>query len=119
MEKEESKRRKEEANAELEKGEEEKERAVVEFERVMMGLEGRGKVSASVEGSGGKDAQGRGVKRKFELDEEEMLRNAREERAKARKALDEEKVGRTSLIQAPGHRHLHERPCWASLPLHT
>ena len=36
--------------------------------------------------------EGRGVKRKFELDEEEMLANAKDERAKARKALDDEKV---------------------------
>ena len=36
--------------------------------------------------------EGRGVKRKFELDEEEMLKNAQEERAKARTALDQEKV---------------------------
>ena len=47
------------------------------------------------EGSGGdrEGGAGRGVKRKFELDEEEMLRNAKEERGRARKAIDEEKVG--------------------------
>ena len=47
------------------------------------------------EGGGGdrKGGEGRGVKRKFELDEEEMLKNAKEERGKARKAIDEEKVG--------------------------
>ena len=47
------------------------------------------------EGSGGdrEGGEGRGVKRKFELDEEEMLRNAKEERGRARKAIDEEKVG--------------------------
>jgi len=34
----------------------------------------------------------RGEKRKFELDEDELLRVAREDRNKARKAIDEEKV---------------------------
>lgn len=34
----------------------------------------------------------RGEKRKFELDEDELLRIAREERTKARKAIDDEKV---------------------------
>ena len=33
-----------------------------------------------------------GEKRKFELDEDELLRIAREERTKARKAIDDEKV---------------------------
>ena len=49
-------------------------------------------------GSGGdrEGGEGRGVKRKFELDEEEMLKNAKEERRRARKAIDDEKVGRYS-----------------------
>ena len=82
-----------------------KTRAVREFEKVQMGLEGRGK-------SGGSLAQkivareerkpvveedvdansGGGRKRKFELDEDELLRIAKEERTKARKAIDDEKV---------------------------
>lgn len=78
-------------------------RAVEEFERVQMGLEvkmgkgrkvvGRenGKVLVEEEEGGGGEA--RGKKRKFELDEDELLRIAREERGKARKALDDEKVG--------------------------
>ena len=72
-----------------ERTEEEKERAVKDFEEVMMGLEKK------KEGSGGdrEGGEGRGVKRKFELDEEEMLRNAKEERGRARKAIDDEKVG--------------------------
>lgn len=96
LEKEDERRRKEEEEVERERGEEEKERAVVEFEKVMMGMEGGAK--KSLNGSGAvkeKEAVqdgGRGTKRKFELDEEEMLKNAREERAKARKAMDEEKV---------------------------
>ena len=78
------------------RGEEAKGRAAEDFERVMMGMEGGDKKSSkenqrgTEEGAGKKD--GRGVKRKFELDEDEMLKNAMEERAKARRALDEEKV---------------------------
>ena len=59
----------------------------------MMGLEGgerkNGKSGAS---EGVERNEGRSVKRKFELDEDEMLKNAKEERAKARRVLDEEKV---------------------------
>ncbi|APA14959.1 hypothetical protein SS1G_13707 [Sclerotinia sclerotiorum 1980 UF-70] len=79
-----------------------RQRAVEEFERVQMGLEGKtggkggkivgregGKilVEEEVNGEGGK----RGEKRKFELDEDELLRIAQDERSKARKAIDEEK----------------------------
>lgn len=99
-------REKEEKEAEEEKyrqDEEAKQRAVKEFELVQMGLDvktsgnesgakivGRehGKVVVEEDVKGGK----RGEKRKFELDEEELLRIAREERTKARKAIDEEKV---------------------------
>ena len=42
-----------------------------------------------MEGEKGKE---RGVKRKFELDEDELLRIAQEERAGARRKLDLEKV---------------------------
>ena len=80
-----------------------KERAVQEFEKIQMGLEA--KMGSS---SGGKTIVGReggkilveedvvrgkrGEKRKFELDEDELLRIAREERTRARKAIDDEKV---------------------------
>ena len=47
-----------------------------------------GKIMVEEEIVGGK----RGEKRKFELDEDELLRIAREERTKARKAIDDEKV---------------------------
>ncbi|KAL9599265.1 MAG: hypothetical protein Q9219_003967 [cf. Caloplaca sp. 3 TL-2023] len=103
-EKEEGRRRKEDGEREREKVEEERERSVRDFEKTMMGLEG-GTVGGGGRGSkrkgetgvtemNGKDNQeeGRGVKRKFELDEAEILRNAREERAKARKAIDDEQV---------------------------
>lgn len=96
LEKEEERRRKEELEGEMERGEEEKERAIIEFEKVMMGLEG-GMKKQGGKAVGDKDGEterkgDRGSKRKFELDEEEMLKNARAERAKARKVLDEEKV---------------------------
>lgn len=63
----------------------------------MMGMEGGGSGKGSRKektGTSEEESQeaGKGVKRKFEMDEEEMLQNARDERAKARKALDEEKV---------------------------
>lgn len=95
LEKEDARRRKEDVEEEMERGEEEKGRAIVEFERVMMGLEGGGKKNAiDPVGSeqGELERKDRGVKRKFVLDEEAMLNIARAERAKARKVLDEEKV---------------------------
>ena len=83
---------------ELERAAEEKQRAVEDFEKTMMGLEGGEKKKSRAIGTRLRNdeelerAGGRGVKRKFELDEDEMLKNAKEERAKARKALDDEKV---------------------------
>jgi nitric oxide synthase-interacting protein len=85
--------------------EEARQRAVEEFERVQMGLEakvgggrsiiGREKGKVVVE----EDIQGskRGEKRKFELDEDELLRIARDERTKARKAIDDEKASKATL----------------------
>lgn len=81
-----------------------KDRAVKEFEKVQMGLEAKigsgsgknivgredGKVLVEEDVVGGK----RGEKRKFELDEDELLRIAQEERTKARRAIDNEKVCR-------------------------
>jgi nitric oxide synthase-interacting protein len=80
-----------------------KDRAVEEFEKVQMGLEaklGQSSSSKTIVGKEGskiiveEDVVGgkRGEKRKFELDEDELLRIAREERSKARKAIDDEKV---------------------------
>lgn len=91
-----------EEDREREEGEA-KQRAVQEFERIQMGLEAKmgssstgqkiigredGKIVVEEEVVGGK----RGEKRKFELDEDELLRIARDERTKARKAIDDEKV---------------------------
>jgi len=87
--------------------EEARQRAIKEFEAVQNGLEGRANrggaaVTKLVERStqkmkgdvGREDAEEGGVKkkRKFELDEGELLRIAQEERAKARKTLGDEKV---------------------------
>ncbi|KAM3070173.1 hypothetical protein ACMFMG_003788 [Clarireedia jacksonii] len=79
-----------------------RERAVKEFEKVQMGLEAKG--GGKIVGrEGGKimveeDVVGkRGEKRKFELDEDELLRIAQDERTKARKALDDEKASKTTL----------------------
>ena len=80
------------------RAEEERERSVREFEDTMMGLEGsthgtqRKNNSTPSTVNDGRDTEGRGTKRKFELDEEQILQNAKDERAKARKAIDEEKV---------------------------
>lgn len=78
-----------------------KDRAVQEFERVQMGLEAKlgSSLSDKIIGrEGGKivieEVEGgkRGEKRKFELDEDELLRIARDDRTKARKTIDDEKV---------------------------
>ena len=73
----------------------------------MNGLEGgRGK---KVEGKIHNEADGtrevRGVKRKFELDEEEMLKNAKEERARARRSIDEEKACSPSVTNPTPKPH--------------
>ena len=80
--------------------EEAKQRAIHDFEKIQMGLEAKlgstpkqivgrdhGKIVVEEELVGK-----RGEKRKFELDEDELLRIARDERTKARKAIDNEKV---------------------------
>ncbi|MCJ1287034.1 hypothetical protein MMC26_006381 [Xylographa opegraphella] len=100
LEKEDERRRREEEEEARERGEEEREKAVDDFEKVMMGLEGgpRKNITGQVSVTDEEPAkEGRGVKRKFELDEEEMLKNAKEERLKARKALDDEKSAKPSL----------------------
>lgn len=97
-------REKEEREAEEDRNREEdeaKQRAVQEFEKIQMGLEAKvggsgkkiigreeGKIVVEEDIAGSK----KGEKRKFELDEDELLRIAREERTKARKAIDDEKV---------------------------
>ena len=72
--------------------EEVKERAVKDFEDVQMGKRTGGTVEMGVVGAGKAVEEKRGEKRKFELDEEDLLRIAKEDREKAKKALMEEKV---------------------------
>ena len=67
-----------------------------EFEKVGMGLEGpingrNDEDAAGTVGPNGED-QSKGIKRKFEVDEANMIENVKSERARARKALDDEKV---------------------------
>lgn len=80
------------------------ERAIREFELTQAGLEVNGgrtsatPVGARDEENGSPEAPEqsivkRGEKRKFALDEDEVARIALEERAKARRAIDDEKVG--------------------------
>ncbi|MCJ1243543.1 hypothetical protein MMC30_000740 [Trapelia coarctata] len=100
LEKEQERQRLEEEEEATERAEEEKERAVNEFEKVMMGLEGGSEKKSTVNLEKYREeptTETRGVKRKFELNEEEMLKNAKEERVKARKALDDEKSDKPSL----------------------
>lgn len=95
LEKEQERQRAEGEEQARERAEEEKERAVDDFEKVMMGLEGGPQKKSAVDSEKDREesiVESKGVKRKFELDEKEMLKNAKEERAKARKALDDEKV---------------------------
>ncbi|KAL8664095.1 MAG: hypothetical protein Q9168_007975 [Polycauliona sp. 1 TL-2023] len=104
LEKEGERRRQEDEENATGRAEEERERSVREFEATMMGLEGssakptkkKGNNSASLEETK-RDTEGRGVKRKFELDEEQMLQNTKDERAKARKAIDDEKSAKATL----------------------
>ncbi|KAL8798410.1 MAG: hypothetical protein Q9200_007780, partial [Gallowayella weberi] len=92
LEKEDERRRKEDEENEGKRAEEERERSIREFETTMMGLEGKPvrNGGTSVKEEERKDRGARGIKRKFELDEEQMLQNAKDERAKARKAIDDE-----------------------------
>ena len=102
-------REKEDAEAEEKiksEDEEAKKRATEEFERLQMGLEekvgkgkeivGRenGKVMVEEEVQGSKT----GEKRKFQIDEEELFRIANDDRTKARKTIEDEKVAKTKHL---------------------
>lgn len=95
-----------EAQEDASKEEEEaRARSLAEFEKVQMGLEAKfgsgrtiiarenGKIVVEEEVQSGK----RGEKRKFELDEDELMRIAKEDRTKARKEINDEKASRTTL----------------------
>ncbi|KAL1606487.1 hypothetical protein SLS60_003891 [Paraconiothyrium brasiliense] len=94
--------REEEEDQRAREDEEASQRAVAEFEAVQMGLQVKHGAGSRVVGrEGGKivvekddeaaAGEGRGKKRKFEIDEEELKRIALEERSRAKLALDEEK----------------------------
>ena len=80
-----------------------------EFEKTMMGLEGRvnrrekekKNVSGGMVEENGEEKQqreGRGIKRKFfSLDEASMLQNEQQERAKARRAIEDETAAKDTL----------------------
>ncbi|KAF2100481.1 hypothetical protein NA57DRAFT_74089 [Rhizodiscina lignyota] len=87
--------------------EEAKERAVKEFEMVQMGLEAKhsggkvvgrenGKVIVEANGNGKEPAQ-KGTKRKFEIDEEELIRIAKEDRSKMKRVIADEKNAKPHL----------------------
>lgn len=81
-----------------ERDEEERARTVNDFERTLMGLDGKGGVAKAKDGAKTQEAaEARGVKRKHGIDEDEMLKNTVEERAKARKAIDDEKAADPKL----------------------
>ena len=89
--------KKEEEESEVLLDEQVKERAIKDFELVQMGLavSKPGSVGNVVQRINGKvvvEEERKGQKRKFELDEEELIRIAKEDREKAKKALTEEKV---------------------------
>jgi nitric oxide synthase-interacting protein len=101
LEKDAARKLEEQEREQVEVDEEAKVRAVEDFEKVQAGLE------AKLGSKGGREVVGRvngkivvqevveeakGTKRKFELDEDELIRIAREDRAMIRKAIDEEKV---------------------------
>ncbi|KAF2144236.1 uncharacterized protein K452DRAFT_306839 [Aplosporella prunicola CBS 121167] len=109
LEKEAEKRAAEGAEDAVRAAAEEERRAVEDFERVQMGLEKKGVKGEIVAREGGKlvvereelEGPKKGAKRKFEFDEDEVLRLAREDRNKARKALKDEKNEALARTQLP------------------
>ncbi|KAI1106911.1 ENOS interacting protein [Jackrogersella minutella] len=107
-------RGREERDAEEEKlrqEEEDRERAVREFEMTQIGLSSKARSSNEKNSNDNSNEIGKpgesstpatgvingGKKRKFEIDEEELARIAKEDRAKARKAIEDEKAAKPIL----------------------
>ena len=89
-------RMKEEVEREEREEEEAKEKVVRDFEMLQQGMEPIRRNDYSSVGEEGRSRNEevktvKGVKRKFELDEEELMRIAREERQRAKRELDAEK----------------------------
>ncbi|KUI64688.1 hypothetical protein VM1G_00233 [Cytospora mali] len=77
-------------------------RAVKEFEMTQAGFDvARGRAGEAPDGRGaaaaGSDDAKRGEKRKFALDEDEVTRNAEDDRAKARRAIEDERNAKPTL----------------------
>jgi nitric oxide synthase-interacting protein len=97
FEKELERKKQEDEEGEVLQDEQVKERAIRDFELIQMGLSlsKPGSVENVVGRHDGKvviEETKKGQKRKFEIDEEELIRIAREDREKAKKALNEEKA---------------------------
>ncbi|GAB0136322.1 hypothetical protein EsDP_00004627 [Epichloe bromicola] len=88
----------EDARAKNAKDGEDQQRAIRDFELTQLGLTASGnKAASSPAASEAKEASHAGAKRKFTLDKDELARIAEEDRAKARKAIDNEKAGKPTL----------------------
>lgn len=86
----------ESAKAQALEDEEDQQRAVQEFELTQAGLNSARKNGPKERPGSGHDDDApavAGTKRKFSLDEDELKRIAKEDKVKARKAIDDEKVG--------------------------
>ncbi|KAH7127710.1 hypothetical protein EDB81DRAFT_148702 [Dactylonectria macrodidyma] len=88
------------ARARAEEDQEDQERAIKDFELTQAGLErarkGAAAPSTTTCDEGDTPATSR-TKRKFELDEDELDRIARQDKVKARKAIDDEKAAKPTL----------------------
>ncbi len=120
LEKEAERKQAEAAEGDQRDEEEASSRAVRDFELVQMGLTAklgdagdgkgrkvvgreRGKIVIEEEQEDGEKAgEKRGTKRKFELDEEELLRIATEERSRAKRAIAQQKVCPSVCYIPPG-----------------
>ncbi|KAF2477357.1 uncharacterized protein BDR25DRAFT_249272 [Lindgomyces ingoldianus] len=102
LEKLEERRKEDEEDQNAREDDEARQRAVEEFEAVQMGLEAKIGAGGKLVGRGGgkvvveseyetRPGDSEGKKRKFEIDEEELMRIANEERSRAKLALTEEK----------------------------
>ncbi|KAG8415154.1 hypothetical protein J3458_009028 [Metarhizium acridum] len=80
---------------------EDQKRAVLNFELTQAGLTGsnKGGILSNQDNSWDHEAQSSraGAKRKFTLDEDELIRIAKEDKAKARKAIEDERAAKPSL----------------------
>ncbi|KAG6365128.1 hypothetical protein INS49_006735 [Diaporthe citri] len=85
------------ADSKARQDEEAQARAVKEFELTQAGFDVAGsRAESSSDVSSSREAKS-GDKRKFSLDEDEVLRNAEDDRAKARKKIEDEKSAKPSL----------------------